>query len=84
MTLITTQSDEWIGSAEEIESALAAAGADLDDSNHFRFTGPACPMLFGNEADILVTNRTFYFVNGEQRRLVDLLVNHTGRTVAFN
>ena len=85
MTLITTQSDQWIGSAEEIDDALGEAVADLDtEINTFRFAGPPCAMLFGNEADIVVTNQTFYFVHGEPHRLVDLMLRQTGRAVTFN
>jgi hypothetical protein len=84
LSFSTTQSDQWVGAASEIEAALEKAGAEVDDTGHFMIAGPQAPMLYGNELDVLITSDIFYFRGDQKFRLVDPLIADTRRRIPLN
>jgi hypothetical protein len=85
MNLSTSQNDQWVGSAVEIEKALTRIGADLDQTGKFRIDPPnQAETLFGSEEDILVTRDVLYFYGRIPMRLADLMIQETGHRIVFN
>ena len=71
----------WIGSNDELQRALQAAGADRDEEGRFLIYGNPPVSFLGMGEEFLVPDGAMFSVNGEKKNLANLLATAGGMEV---
>ena len=71
----------WIGSNDELQKALQAAGADRDEDGRFLIYGEPPVSFLGMGEEFVVPDHAMYSVGGERRNLAELLAAVGGMKV---
>jgi hypothetical protein len=75
VTVLTERT--WIGSAAQVEEALARAGAEEDQDGQYIILGPKADSLFHQEGDLFIGPETKCICSGRSVPLVDILPEST-------
>ena len=71
----------WIGTNDELQRALQAAGADRDENGKFLVYGDPPVSFLGLGEELLVPDGAMVSIQGEKRNLANLLVTAGGMEV---
>ena len=71
----------WIGSNDELQRALQAAGADRDEEGRFLIYGNPPVSFLGMGEEYVVPDGAMYSVGGEKKNLAELLATGGGMKV---
>ena len=71
----------WIGSNDELQKALQAAGADKDEDGRFLIYGESPVSFLGMGEEFVVPDGAMFSVKGEKRNLAELLEKSGGLKV---
>lgn len=63
----------WIGLPEDLEAALTAACADVDEQGKFRYEGPVCDLIHRRGDDLKIDAHSFCFLSGFRVPILDVL-----------